>query len=98
MVAETLIGILYNWVESSWQVSTVVIKYALAAFLIYELVNRKELVDIQEDFVFYGRYMVAAVVASGLVFSLTGVTVEPVIPYVGEFTALFFYGYLFWEY
>ena len=98
MVVETLIGILYNWVESSWQISAVAIKYALAAFLIYEVTQSKELPEIQEDLVFYGRYIVAAVVASGLVFSLVGVTIEPVIPYIGEFAALFFYGYLFWEY
>lgn len=98
MVVETLIGLLYNWVESSWEVSTVLIKYALLGFILYELANRKELPDIQEDLVFYGRYMVGAVVASGLVLSLAGVNVEPVIPYIGEFAALFFYGYLFWEY
>lgn len=98
MVVETLIEILYNWIKSSWQISAVAIKYALAAFLIYELANRKELVELQKELVFYGRYMVAVVVFSGLVFSLADITVEPVVPYVGEFVALFFYGYLFWEY
>ncbi len=98
MVAENLIGLLYNWVESSWEVSALVIKYALAAFILYELANKEDLVDIKEDLVFYGRYMVAAVVGSGLILSLTGITLEPVVPYIGEFAALFFYGYLFWEY
>ena len=98
MVAETLIGLIYNWVESSWQISTLLIKYALLGFAGIEIFRGSDLETAEKHFREYARYIVAFIVSTGLITSLIGTEIQPMIPIIGEFAALAFYAYIFWKY
>lgn len=93
-----MIGFLYNWIQTSWEVSAIVVKYALLVFAGYQVSLGSNMAEARADLNRYSHYFIAAIILISLPLSITGVEVVPVIPIIGEFVALAFYAYLFWEY
>lgn len=93
-----MIEFLYSWIQSSWEVSAFIVKYALLVFAAYEFSIGSNLAEARADLNRYSHYFVIAIVLVALPLSIANVEVVPVIPVIGEFVALVFYGYLFWEY
>lgn len=98
LVIELITEFLYQWIKSSWLASAILIKYVLTAFLGYEIIQQKDLEEVKEDFHNHSHYIVGLMVATGLILHLANLSPQPVIPIIGEVTALAFYGYLFWDY
>lgn len=93
-----MIGFLYNWIQASWEVSAIVVKYALLVFAAYHISLGSNLEEARADLNRYSHYFIAAIVLIALPLSVTSVEIAPIIPVIGEFVALVFYAYLFWEY
>jgi hypothetical protein len=98
LVIETIFEFLHQWVKSSWLVSTILVKYILIGFLGYELFQRKDLESIKQDLQDHGDLFVGLIVLTGLILHLANLSPEPLVPVIGEVTALAFYAYLFWKY
>lgn len=93
-----MISFLYNWIQASWEVSAVLVKYALLVFASYQFYLGNNLAEARADIQRYSHYFIALIILIALPLSITGVEISPVIPVIGEFVALAFYAYLFWEY
>lgn len=93
-----MIGFLYNWIQASWEVSVLLVKYALLLFIAYEFYRGNNFEEARAELSRYSEYFIGLIVSIGLVVSLADIGVTPLIPIVGEFVALVFYAYLFWEY
>lgn len=98
MAIETIFEFLHQWIKSSWLASTILVKYLLIGFLGYELVQKKDPEKIKEDFHSYSHHFVGLIVLTGLILNLGNLSPEPLVPVIGEVTALVFYAYLFWKY
>lgn len=98
MAIETIFEFLYQWIKSSWLASTILVKYILIGFLGYKLVQKKDLENIKQDLHSQSNRFVGLLVLTGLILQLGNLSPEPLVPVVGEVTALVFYAYLFWKY
>ena len=100
MVLELVVDFGYNIVESSWAVSTILVKYILAFHVLAALRNPDiTLESFKEVLDNYSRLTVSSIVLLGIFIHLLGVSVEPVfLPLFSEGLAWLYLGYLFWEF
>ena len=99
MVLQLLTSTAYALIESSWMISTVIVKYfLLSAGLI--TVSRRE--DYIEDFRSildeYSAGIVTSIVILGVLALVSGLSVKPVLPVFSHLIAVIYFGYLFWEF
>lgn len=99
MVLQLITSFIYNLVESSWTVSTILIKYFLIAAIIYCLKDRENFVEKLENFILEtSRETVSIILGIGLILTLTSITVNPLLKEVSSLIALIYFGFLFWKF
>lgn len=103
MVFELFIDTGRNIIEHSWMVSTVIVKYMLIAHLLVVLKSSNfqsfELDSFREILLVYSIPSVFFIVLLGSLTYAAGISVEPLVfGVLGEFLALSYFAYLFWEY
>ena len=97
--ANSLFGFLYELVRSSWMVASVVMKY----FLLAVILRSVELGDysfegFEERMLKYGKYTVLGTGILGVIFQITGLSVEPLFLFPSQLIAVIVLGFLFWKY
>ena len=100
MVLELVVDFGYSIVESSWTVSTILVKYILVVHVLAALQNaeitREGFKEVLDN---YSRLTVFSIVILGIFVQLLGISVEPAfLPIVSEGLAWLYLGYLFWEF
>lgn len=95
----SLIGFLYQVVEASWMVASVVMKFFVAGVMartwqLDGLSIKKFGENLQE----YGRYAVLGTGLLGLSATLLGVSMQPNLILFSQVVAVAVLGYLFWRY
>lgn len=99
MVVQLISSFLYGLVESSWMVSTVVIKYFLLTGLVYSFYTDKGFLKEFRSFLeFYSDELISAIVLTGLIAMILGVSFSPLMMIFSHLTAVTYFGYLFWRF
>ncbi len=95
----SLIGFMYEVVQSSWLVASAVMKYFVAGVILRSLqLKDLTLEGLDQRTREYGRYAVLGTGVLGLVATLTGFNVQPLFLFPSQLLAVGVLGYLFWKY
>ncbi|WEL23992.1 hypothetical protein [Candidatus Nanohalovita haloferacivicina] len=96
---QTLVAIGHEIVRSSWIAASVLVKYYLAATVLY-LLYRKDLniESFQENLVDNSRTVIFSLLGLGIVLAVSGLQISPVFGDVSQLIALGYLAYLFWVY
>jgi hypothetical protein len=94
-----LFGFIYSWVESSWQVASVVMKYFVLANLAYLVLNRKFTLESFEGHILgTAKPVILGIAVLGLFFSLAEISVTPFFELFSQTVAVLTLGFIFWRY
>lgn len=95
----SVIGLLYDLVRSSWMTASVVMKYFLLA-LIADMAYRKDLTfqGFDERILKYGKYTVLGIAAVSVPITFLNISYTPLLKFPSQMTAVGVLGYLFWRY
>lgn len=99
MVLQVLTSFAYDWVSSSWMITTLTIEVILVlhlAKLFYD--ENFSFQHLEETVVRYSRLVVLIIVTLGLAALVSGFEAEPPFKLLSEFLALLYFGFLFWRF
>lgn len=96
---QLLVAFIYELVNQSWLISTVLVKYfLLGVFIATFLENRENLRKFKDNLLDYSPFFVASIVFIGLINMFIGFFEEPFLPLFSEVVAFVYFLFLFWEY
>lgn len=99
MALQILASFIYNLVEQSWIISTILTKYFLVLVLFKAFQDGDRSLDrVSEKLVDYSDIFVTLVVFLGLAGMLIGLEIQPVARVFSEIIALSYFAFLFWKY
>lgn len=99
MVLQLLTSTAYALIESSWMVSTVIVKYFLLSAVLIAFSRRKDYIeDFRSIIDEYSPGFVTSIVLIGFLALASGINVKPVSPIFSNLIAVIYFGYLFWEF
>jgi hypothetical protein len=94
-----LFGFVYSWIESSWQVASVVMKYFVLANLAYLVLNRDFSFERFEGHILgTAKPVILGIAVLGLFFSLAEITITPFFRLFSQTVAVMTLGFIFWRY
>ena len=99
MVLQAVASFIYNLVEQSWMVSTVLVKYILLVHigqLLYS--DERDLKHLEEVIMDYSRLVVVTIVFIGLISTLIDYSPEPVLKPFSQLVAVVYFAFLFWKF
>lgn len=99
MAIQAVTSFIYQAVEQSWLVATVLVKYIIlvhAAELLYQ--KDFSLRKLEDVVLKYSYAVVTAVVFLGLVTALVGASIQPNFKLLSQLVALTYFGFLFWKF
>lgn len=96
---QTLVAIGHEIVRSSWIAASILVKYYLAATVLY-LLYRKDLSveSFQENLLDNSRVFILGLLGLGIVLAVSGLDISPVFSDISQLIALGYLAYLFWVY
>jgi len=99
MAIQVLTSFIYQVVEQSWAVATVLVKYILIAH-IAELFYSDEsnLRHLEEIVLKYSYAVVGSIVVLGFLTAALQISVEPFFKAFSEMLAVIYFGFLFWKF
>lgn len=99
MAINLLTSLIYEVVQQSWLVSTVLVKYILI-FTAIESYRDKglDLDNYRELILSNSEQIVTIMVFLGVLNSIIRIEFNPVLKIFSEFITVIFFGYLFWKY
>jgi membrane-associated HD superfamily phosphohydrolase len=99
MAIQALTSFIYQAVQQSWLVSTVLVKYIVLVH-IAELLYRHNfnLKHLEEIVLKYSHIVVASIVVLGFLTALLGISFEPVFETLSQLIAVIYFGFLFWKF
>lgn len=99
MVVQLLSSFAYSLVESSWMVSTILVKYFLLTGVVYSLYKDNGFLEGFRSFIeFYSDEMITLIILTGLVTMVLGASFSPLVAIFSHLTAVTYFGYLFWKF
>ena len=99
MVLQLLSEFAYNWVEQSWIVATVLVKYFLLGLSVKIAIKKKtELEHISNQLVDYSGELVAIIALLGFVNVFAGFEFKPMFNVFSQVVAFLYFMFLFWKY
>ena len=95
----TLIGFMYDLVQSTWLAASVLMKYFLAGVILRSIqLEDLSIESLGDRTLEYGKYIVIGTGLIGLVITLTNINLQPVLLFPSQLIAVGVLGYLFWKY
>ncbi|WP_414837735.1 hypothetical protein ACK3SF_05705 [Candidatus Nanosalina sp. VS9-1] len=94
-----VVGLGYEVVRETWYVTSILAKYFLAATLALLIYQKNFSVEkVEEKLLENGKEFVLACTGLGVISFVLSLELRPFLPFVSQFIAVAYLGFLFWKY
>ena len=95
---QLLIAFIYELVQQSWLVATVLTKYFLLVLALASIREKNGFEQFSDDILSYSPAFVTLIVVLGTANIFLGIVDQPFLKVFSEVTAFLYFLYLFWKY